>query len=148
MVTDRSVKMVFKDFTRIEVEDGRARSMVLNGTRQSSRDANMISQSETNFQTTYTFGGGGTASHTRTWAVTFTADVPGSILPDMPLPSGTLSINGTSTWTRNTNTYSLTVLTDPVLHYKASCTIRPRFDSGTAHATVGSNGNTSSVTIH
>ena len=146
-VTDHAVKTVFKDFTRIEVEDGRKRSIVLNGTRQSSRDANVISQSETNFQTTYTFRDGGTASHTRTWAVTFTADVPGSIQPDAPLPSGTLSINGTSTWTRNANTYSLTVSTDPVLHYNASCAVRPKFDSGTVHAMVVRAGNTSNVTI-
>lgn len=145
--TDHAVKMVFKDFTRIEVEDGRERSIVMNGTRQSSRDATMISQSETNFRTTYTFRDGGTASHTRNWTVTFTADVPGSIQPDMPLPSGTLSINGTSIWTRNTNTYSLTVVTNPVLHYDATCTVRPKFNSGTVHVTVVRNGTTSNVTI-
>ncbi len=145
--TDRAVKMVFKDFTRIEVEDGRKRSIELNGTRQSSRDASVISQSETNFQTTYTFADGGTASATRTWAVIFTADVAGSILPDMPLPSGTLSINGSSTWTRNTNTYSLTVSTLPALHFNVTCTVRPKFDAGTVHATVVRNGATSNVTI-
>ena len=74
-------------------------------------------------------------------------EIAGSILPDMPLPSGTLSVNGSSTWTRNTNTYSLTVSTNPDLHFNATCTVRPKFDSGTVHATVVRNGATSNVTI-
>src|SRR5438034_202201 len=77
----------------------------------------------------------------------FTADVPGSIQPDARLPSGTLSIEGTSTWTRGTNTYSLVVSTDPVLHYNASCTVRPKFDAGTLHVTVTRNGTASNVTV-
>src|SRR6266705_1540117 len=146
-VTDRDVKLVFTDFTRIEVEDGRERSIVLNGTREATRDASVISQRETNFQTVYTFADGHTATSDRTWAITFMADVPGSIQPDAPLPSGTLSVGGTDTWTRDANTYSLTVSTDPVLHYNASCTVRPKFDAGTFHATVTRNGTTSNVTI-
>jgi len=146
-VTDRDVKLVFTDFTRIEVEDGRERSIVLNGTREATRDASVISQRETNFQTVYTFADGHTATSDRTWAITFMADVPGSIQPDAPLPSGTLSVGGTATWTRDANTYSLTVSTDPVLHYNASCTVRPKFDAGTFHATVTRNGTTSNVTI-
>src|SRR5439155_215529 len=70
-----------------------------------------------------------------------------SIQPDARLPSGTLSIDGTSTWTRGTNSYSLTVSTDPVLHYNASCTVRPKFDAGTIKTTVTRNGTTSTVTI-
>src|SRR6266699_3450391 len=56
--SDGSVRTRFTDFTRIEVENGRERSIVLNGTREARRDATVISQSETNFQTVYTFGDG------------------------------------------------------------------------------------------
>src|SRR2546426_9303331 len=49
-------------------------------------------------------------------------------LPISRLPSGTLSIDGTSTWTRGTNTYALAVSTDPLLHYNASCAVRPKLD--------------------
>jgi len=146
-VTDRDLRTRFTDFTRIEVENGRKRSIVLNGTREALRDATVISQSETHFQTLYTFPDGHTASSDRNWNVTFTADVPGSIQDDQPLPSGTLSIAGTATWTRDANTFSVTASTDPVLHYNASCAVRPKFDSGTLHLTVTRNGATSTVTI-
>src|SRR5438309_438390 len=78
---------------------------------------------------------------------TFTADAAGSIQPDARLPSGTLSIDGTSTWTHGTNSYALTVSTNPVLHYNASCTARPKFDAGTLKTTVTRNSTTSTVTI-
>src|SRR5205807_175073 len=90
---------------------------------------------------------GCTARHDRTWNSTFTAAAAGSIQPDMRLPSGTLSIDGTSTSTHGTNSYSRTVSTDPLLHYNASCTVRPKFDAGTIKTTVTRNGTTSNVTI-
>jgi hypothetical protein len=37
--------------------------------------------------------------------------------------------------------------TDPVLHYNAGCTVRPKLDSGTLHLTLTRNGATSNVTI-
>jgi len=138
---------VFTDLTWVHVRDGKVRSLVVNGTRETDRDASVISQTEKNFKSTYTFPDGSTASHDRSWNSTFTADVPGSIQPDARLPSGTLSIEGTSTWTRGTNTYSLVVSTDPVLHYNASCTVRPKFDAGTLHVTVTRNGTASNVTV-
>ncbi len=146
-VTDRALKLVFSDFRRVEVEDGRTRSSLVNGARESLRDANQISQSETNFETVFAFGDGDTATSNRNWNATFTADVPGSIQPDAALPSGTLNIAGTATFTRDTNSFALTVSTDPVLHYNAACTVRPKFDAGTFQAIVTKNGATSTVTI-
>ena len=145
--TDRSVKTVFTDFSWVHVRDGRRRSLELNGTREAIRDASVISLIEKDFKSTYTFPDGSTSSHDRTWNSTFTAATPGSIQPDAPLPSGTLSIDGTSTWTHGTNSYSLTVSTDPLLHYNASCTARPKFDAGTLKTTVTRNSTTSTVTI-
>ncbi|HXI34367.1 MAG TPA: hypothetical protein VNH63_09820, partial [Gemmatimonadales bacterium] len=92
--TDRALKLVFTDFRRVEVEGTRTRSILVNGARESVRDANQISQSETNFQTAFTFGDGRTATSNRNWNATFTADVPGSIQPDAALPSGTLDVAG------------------------------------------------------
>ena len=146
-VADRSVKTAFTALTWVHVRDGRRRSLELDGSRETIRDASVISQVEKDFKSTYTFPDGSTASHDRNWNSTFTADAAGSIQPDARLPSGTLSIDGTSTWTRGTNSYSLTVSTDPVLHYNASCTVRPKFDAGTIKTTVTRNGTTSTVTI-
>lgn len=145
--TDRALKLVFTDFRRVEVEDGRTRSSLVNGTRESVRDADHIAQSETAFHTVFTFGDGRTATSDRDWNATFTADVPGSIQPDTRLPSGTLNVAGTATFTRDTNSFALTVSTSPALHYNAACTVRPKFDAGTFMATVTKNGATSNVTI-
>src|SRR5690242_2927585 len=64
-VADRSVKTVFTDLTWVHVSDGRRRSLELNGTRETDRDASVISQIEQGFKSTYTFPDGSTASHDR-----------------------------------------------------------------------------------
>src|SRR5260370_30258078 len=90
--------------------------------------------SETNFRTDYVYGNGATAEHVRTWTVLFTADVAGSIQPNALLPSGAWTVTGTSAWTRGHSSHSLTVTTNPPLHYNASCTTAPRLDAGTITA--------------
>jgi len=146
-VTDNARKMVFTNFRRVEVEDGHTRSSLVNGARESLRDSSQILQSETNFSTVFVFGDGDTAKSNRNWNVTFTADTAGSIREDAGLPSGKLDVNGTATFTRDTNSFALTVSTSPVLHYNATCTVRPKFDAGTFKAVVTKNGATSTVTI-
>jgi hypothetical protein len=147
-VTDHAIKLVFANLARIRVDrSGRVASITLNGTRMASRDSVQVSASETNFRTDFLFKSGDAATHTRTWSVTFTADVPGRILHDARLPSGSLSIEGTSTWTRGTNTFSLQVSTPTLLHHDAACDSRPTFDSGTVVAVVARNGATSTITI-
>ena len=145
-VTDRAVKIAFTDFARIEVEEGNRRSLVLNGSREALRDSSVISFVENNFSSVFT-SGDDTSTHKRNWNATFTADAAGSIHPDAPLPSGKLSVNGTSTFTRDTSTFSLTVSTSPALHYNASCTVRPKFDAGTFKAVVVRHGMTSTLTV-
>jgi hypothetical protein len=103
--------------------------------------------SETNFRTDYVYGNGATAEHVRTWAVLFTADVAGSIQPNALLPSGSWTVTGTSSWTRSHSSYSLTVTTNPPLHYNASCTTAPRFDAGTITAVVTQGTHTMTVSI-
>jgi hypothetical protein len=148
-VRDRSIKQVFTDFERIFLDrhDHRA-SFSVNGTREIIRDSSEISQTSTDFRTVYTFANGDSVTDLRNWAIVFTADVPGSIHRDAPLPSGTLTINGSSTVTFNDSTvFSLEVTTPTTLHRDATCDQRPQFDAGKVVAVVTRHGTTATITI-
>lgn len=147
--TDGSLKLTFTDLVRIFVSrDGLRASVTQNGSRAAIRDETTLSQSETGFRTDYVFANGAAATHVRDWSIVFTADVTGSIVRDAPLPSGSLSIEGTSTITRNGSiTFGLQVSTPEVLHYDATCSDRPRFDQGKLIAAVTRQGTTTTVTI-
>ena len=149
LVADHAVERVFTNFRRVMVNlvSGRKTSVTDNGTRMASHDGTTLQSSETNFRTDYVYGNGSTAEHVRTWESIFTADVAGSIMRDALLPSGTWSVNGTSSWTRGQRSYSLTVTSNPALHYNASCTEVPRFDAGKITAVVVRNSQTVTVTI-
>ncbi|HEX9348793.1 MAG TPA: hypothetical protein VF919_14555 [Gemmatimonadales bacterium] len=149
LVADHAVERVFTDFRRVAVDlvSGKKSSVTDNGKRMASHDGTTLQSSETNFRTDYVYGNGSTAEHVRTWESIFTADVAGSIMRDALLPSGTWSVNGTSSWTRGQRSYSLTVTTNPALHYNASCTAAPRFDAGKITAVVVRNSQTVTVTI-
>ena len=146
---DHAVERVFTDFKRVTVNliSAAKTSVTENGTRMASHDGTTLRSSETNFRTDYVYANGYSAEHVRTWESIFTADVAGSIMPNAVLPSGTWSVNGTSSWTRGQNSYSLTVTTNPALHYNASCTNAPRFDAGKITAVVVRNSKTMTVTI-
>lgn len=147
-VADRALTQVFTEFTRIFVDGmGRVRSIALNGSRSIIRDASHIAFTETDFRTDLAFRDGSTASHLRNWDAAFTADVAGSIVGDFGLPSGTLTIDGTSTWSRDATSYDLQVSTPAALHYDAACTNRLRFDAGQLVAVVTTDGATATVTI-
>jgi len=136
--SDRAIEWKFGDFMRSVTNNatGATFSTKQNGTRMVTASADALSHTETNFQTVFTYPNGSTATHVRNWTSTFTADVAGTIQPDQPLPSGLWHINGTSNWTRGDRSYELMVSTDPDLHHKADCTVRPKFDSGTLHAQI------------
>ena len=146
---DHAVERVFTDFRRVAVNllSGANTAVTENGVRMASHDGTTLRSAETNFRTDYVYANGGTAEHVRTWESVFTADVPGSIQPNALLPSGTWTVNGTSAWTRGHQSYSLTVTTNPPLHYNASCTTAPRFDAGKITAVVVRGGQTITVTI-
>src|SRR5919204_3102790 len=141
---DHAVERVFTDFKRVTVNlvTGANSSVTENGEQMASHDGSTLRGSETNFRTNFVYANGGSAEHVRTWESIFTADVAGSIQRNAVLPSGTWSVNGTSSWTRAQRSYSLTVTTDPPLHYNASCTVAPRFDSGKVTAVVVRNSQT------
>jgi len=147
--SDAAVKFVFTNLRhkRVYTVSGLFTSETLNGVRQASRTTSVIQHTITNFTTDFVFRNGSTATHARTWTGTFTADVAGSIAFDSPLPSGTWNFAGTSSWTRGSRTHQVTVSTNPALHFNSSCTVVPRFDSGTLIADVSRNGTQSHVTI-
>jgi len=147
-MTDMALRTRYTDFTRsvTNTVTNLTRSVKENGTRMVVGSADALQLADT-MQTDYTFATGGTATHVRKWASSFTADQAGSIQMGSPLPSGTWTINGASTWTSGTLSYALAVTTNPALHFNASCTVEPRFDSGTLMATVSRNGVTSNVTV-
>src|SRR6266566_3405612 len=136
-ITDRAFRTRNNAFTRSVVENG-VRSVI--GT------PDQIQLTDT-MQTDYTFATGATASHARKWLATFVADQAGSIQMGSPLPSGNWSVSGSSTLTSGTNSYSLSVSTSDPLHYNASCTVEPRFDSGTLTAVVTKGTASTTVTI-
>jgi len=146
---DHAVERVFTDFKRVTVRllTGATSSVTDNGQRRASHDGTTLRSSETNFRTDYVYANGSTAEHMRTWESIFTADVAGTIARDALLPSGSWSVNGTSSWTRAHRSYSLTVTTNPALHYNASCTDAPRFDAGKITAVVTRGSQTMTVTI-
>jgi hypothetical protein len=146
---DHAVERVFTDFKNVTVVllSGATSSINRNGVRHASHDSTTLQSSETNFRTDFVGPKGGTSEHVRTWESIFTADVAGSIHRDALLPSGDWSVNGTSSWTRPRGTYSLTVTTNPPLHYNAGCTAAPRFDAGKITAVVTKGTQTMTVTI-
>lgn len=149
MGTDRSLKLGFIDFARIFMDrHDHSASITVNGSREAIRDSSELSQTEVDFRTDYVFGNGATASSVRNWAIHFTPDPPALIVHDAGLPSGLLTITGSSTFTRNDTTkFDLQVTTPTPLHFDATCNDRPRFSAGMLIAEVTKQGATSTVTI-
>lgn len=147
--TDHSLKQAFTDFARIFVDrHGQTVSSTVNGSREAIRDSSELSQHDADFRTDYVFGNGDMASDVRNWDVVFTTDVDGSIMRDAPLPDGTLTVDGTSTLTRNGATaFQLQATTTAPLHYDATCAERPRFDTGAITVQVVHRGTTATITI-
>lgn len=146
--TDHAWKHIFTNFERVHTGPlGRQWTWTLNGTRQIIGDSARLAFTSTNVSTDYTWPSGAAANHTRSWSITFTADTAGQIQQDSPLPLGTLSLAGNSTWTRGSNTWNLVASTTTPLHFNPSCTVRPMFDAGTLKFVVTRNSLTTNVTI-
>lgn len=145
---DWGIRSVFTDFTITRSRGPRSRmaSAVFNGARQVTGNSDQINHLITNFETDLTFPNETTIQHVKNWNATFVADVAGSIQHAQPLPSGTLNLAGSSTWTKGTESWSMTITTSG-LHFDASCTVEPRFDAGTTTIVVDRNGRTHTVTI-
>ena len=146
--TDRAFRTRSNAFTRTVTNSttGTTRSVVENGVRSVVPTADQVQLADT-MTTEYTFASGTTASHVRKWLATFTADQAGSIQVGSRLPSGDWTIAGTSAYTSGTNSYSLSVTTSDPLHYNTSCSVEPRFDSGTLTVQVTKGTTSTTVTI-
>ena len=144
---DNAVKRIFTSAVRVRLRSGKLSTETVNGTRMTTRDATTLTHTETNFSTAYVFPDQSAATHVRSWTSTFTADVASSIMADQTLPSGNWTISGSSSWSQGGNMYSLAVSTGAALHYSASCTATPRFDSGKLTVVVTLGSQTSTVTV-
>jgi len=148
-VTDHALKRVFTNFliqTR-RILRGDTISDEWNGTQNFNRDSSQGAFTETAFTRVHTFPRGQTATHVTTWASSFVADTPGTIVDDTPLPSGKRTITGTSTWTYSSKTWSFAVTTNPPLHRNDNCTTVPLFDSGTMTVVATRPSETTTLTI-
>jgi len=88
----------------------------------------------------------GAAQLAKAWAISFVADPGLTVTQDRRLPSGDLSVQGSTTWTRQGVSHSFTVSTPTPLHHDATCTTRPAFTSG--ELAVVKAGPDGTVTIH
>jgi hypothetical protein len=143
------VKSVFDGFTseRTFVPTSRVVTAEFNGTRQITGTADAVNHLITNFETIVTRPGLGSVVHTKDWNATFTADVPGTIAHDQPVPSGTLNVAGSSEWSRGQNeVFSLSITTSG-LHFDAGCTVAPRFDAGSSVLVITRRGESHTVVV-
>src|SRR5262245_24990113 len=141
--TDIGLKTRYLDFMRSVTFGTRTRAVHQNGVRLVIRSANMLQRADSSFHTDYAFPDGSTASHVLDWSSLFTPDAAGFVentsWHGWTLPSGTWTINGTSTFTRGTQSFALTVTTAMPLHFDATCRMAPRFDAGSLNVKVVKN---------
>jgi hypothetical protein len=143
------VKSGFDGFTseRTFLPTSRTVTAEFNGTRQITGNADAVNHLITNFETIVTRPALGSVVHLKNWNATFTADVPGTIDHDQPIPSGTLNVAGSSEWSRGTNeVFSLSITTSG-LHLDAACTVAPRFDAGSSVLVVTRRGESHTVMV-
>ncbi len=126
------LKAVFEGFRRerTHVPTSRTVASVFDGARQVTGNADALTHLIVGFRTAVTRPGLGTVLHEKDWNGSFTADVPGSIAPGQPLPSGVLNVAGSSEWSRGQAEFYTLSVTTSGLHFDAGCTIAPRFDAG------------------
>jgi hypothetical protein len=122
----------FTDFTHTDSNTVTHRwlSVRHNGEREVGANPDTLGHLITGFVTDITNSAGRHATHTKDWVAHFTADTPGTIAHGQPLPAGTWTLDGLSTWTRPEGSWSVQTQTVVPLHFDPSCTLRPRLDSG------------------
>lgn len=145
------VKHIFTDFTRTRINKAfpaRSFTAVHNGIREWGGSADTLGHTVTNFVTVYThLASGRQATHEKNWVGKFSATTPGSIALGTPLPAGSWTVNGTSTWTTLNRSWSVVVSTPEALQYDPSCNVTPRFTNGTITLVVTRNGEITNVEI-
>ncbi|HWA57228.1 MAG TPA: hypothetical protein VG692_08245 [Gemmatimonadales bacterium] len=149
-VVSAGVRHVFHDFTRRRINTPfplRSFTAVHNGTREWGGNADTLGHTITNFVTVYTHASGRQTTHEKNWVGKFTATTPGAIVPGAPLPAGSWTLDGTSSWTTLNRSWSVVVSTTEALQYDPSCQVTPRFTNGTLNLLVTRNGVDTNVEI-
>jgi hypothetical protein len=149
-VVSLGVKHIFRDFTRKRINQPfplRSFTAVHNGTREWGGNTDTLGHTVTNFTTVWTHASGRRTTHVKDWAARFTAATPGTIALGIPLPAGSWTLNGTSTWTTANRSFSVAVTTPEALQYDPSCQVTPRFTDGTLDLVVTRNGQVTNVEI-
>lgn len=144
--TDFGVRVQFADFQhKVTGPAGAFFLSRLNGTRQVLRSPAgfaLIDSTTADRESSER----GTAQLVKAWVVSFVADAGAAVDNDRGLPSGDLTVNGSMTWTRGSESHALAVTTVTPLHHDASCISHPRFTSG--ELLVTKTGSRGTVTIH
>ncbi|MGH7538729.1 MAG: hypothetical protein ACREMF_08850 [Gemmatimonadales bacterium] len=128
--TDRGYRVAFTDFQKEFIAAGGAFHLWrVNGVRQILRSATAFSGID---HTTVDFESSerGSARLVKDWTVSFEADAGQTFSEERHLPSGNLTINGSTTRTRGDVTRQFSITTVTPLHFDASCNARPKFTSG------------------
>lgn len=144
------VRHVFTDFTRKRINTPfplRSFTAVHNGTREWGGNADTLGHTITHFVTVFTHASGRQTTHEKNWVAKFTATTPGSIVFGIPLPAGSWTVNGSSTWTSLSRSWSVAVTTPVALQFDPTCRVTPRFTSGTVDLVVTRNGEVTNVEI-
>jgi hypothetical protein len=146
----RGVRHRFHDFTRVRVNlafPRRSFVAVHNGTREWGGNADTLGHTITDFTSSWTHTGGRTTTHDKDWVAKFVATTPGTIAADAPLPAGTWTASGSSTWGTANRSWSVTLTTPEALQYDPSCTVTPRLTDGTLKLVATRNGVTTNITV-
>ena len=121
--------------------NGRAKAMVRNGTRGVRHDTGNKLEADEQITTTHTTPGRAFGEAAADWLLTF--DGTAAIVFDQPLPSGTLTIEGSWSIRNQNRGRAFEVTTVTPLAYDATCAdARPllRFTGGEIHKTLVNNG--------
>lgn len=149
LVATFAIRFRFGDFARVQTNSQTSRTIGItwNGVRSVSGTSSELTHVVDDFRTDFLWPNGRTAVHLVDWTGVFTADVPGTIAARSPLPAGLLTLNGSSTWTRELRSWQVTAATPTPLHYAPACTAEPRFDAGVLELTAQRAGGTTTVRI-
>ncbi len=144
---DRGVHLAWADFEARTTIDGTIYFLRrINGDWQQIKSSTGFSLTD---RTTvdYESSERGTASLAKDWQVDFVADAGATFSHHWQLPSGTLTINGSTERTRDGITRSFSVETITPLHFDQSCAVRPRIDAGELRIVHTTPERTSTITI-
>lgn len=89
----------------------------------------------------------GTGSVRKQWTAQFTPASGGTIARGQPLPAGALSATGSLSWTRGSDTFTMTLTTPVPLVYDATCTQPQRVSAGELRARGTFNGASGFVVV-